>query len=292
MTSNENKPTRNQQREEARAKAKELREQHKKGERRKRLGLQVGIGAIVIGAVAIVWGAIASGSGGPAVSATPTNLIFDGGLKIGTGLQLYTNTFTPAPAPAPSASAAATTTPPNIVIYLDYQCPICQSFEVPNASQLKSWVNTGAATLEIHPLSFLDGRATPNEYSSRAGSAAICVAEYAPNSYFDYNALLFENQPKEGTAGPSNDDLVADLAKVQIQASDKLTNCIKNKAFGPWLLDHTSKVLSSPIPGTKETVDGTPYILVNGQRYTWNTGDELMSPARFAQFVQKASAQQ
>lgn len=289
MTSNENKPTRNQQREEARAKAKALREQHKKGERRKRLGLQLGIGAVIVAAVAIVAGAIATGSNSPASATTPANLIFDGGLKLGTGLQMYTDEFTPAP--APSATAGSTSVP-NIVIYIDYQCPICQSFEVPNSSQIKSWVNTGAATLEIHPLSFLDGRATPNEYSSRAGNAAICVAEYAPNSFFDYNALLFENQPKEGTAGPSNDELVADLAKVQITASDKLTSCIKDKSFGSWLLDNTSKVLSSPIPGTKETVDGTPYILVNGQRYTWKTGEELMSPARFAQFVQKASAQQ
>ena len=146
--------------------------------------------------------------------------------------------------------------------------------------------------MEYHPISFLDGRGSPNEYSSRAGNAAVCVAEYAPNSFFDYNALLFEKQPAEGTAGPSNDDLVADLAAVQITATDKLASCIKNKTFGPWLLDHTSKVLSTPIPGTTQTVDGTPYILVNGQRYTWTTGEELMSPARFAQFVQKASAQQ
>lgn len=289
MTSNENRPTRNQQREEARAKAKALREQHKKGERRKRVGLQVGIAVVILAAVGIVVGAIASGSGTPASATAPKNLIFDGGLKLGTGVQAFTSDFTPEPAPAATAGA---TTPPNIVVYIDYQCPICQAFEVPNSSQIKNWVNTGAATLEIHPLSFLDGRGTPNEYSSRAGNAAICVAEYAPNSFFDYNALLFEKQPAEGTAGPSNDELVKYLSQVQIPASEKLTSCIKNKEFGPWLLDHTSKVLSTPIAGTDQTVDGTPYILVNGQRYTWKTGEELMSPARFAQFVQAAGAQQ
>jgi protein-disulfide isomerase len=289
MTSNENRPTRNQQREEARAKAKALREQHKKGERRKRLGLQIGIAAVVIAAISIVVVAITSGSNSPATANAPANLTSDGGVKMGTGLEVFTSTYTPTPAPA---SSATTATPPNIVIYIDYQCPICQAFEVPNSSQLKNWVNTGAATLEIRPLSFLDGRGTPNEYSSRAGNAALCVAEYAPNSFFDYNALLFEKQPAEGTAGPSNDELVADLATVQIPASEKLTSCIKNKDFGAWLLDHTSKVLSTPIAGTSETVDGTPYILVNGQRYTWKTGEELMSPARFAQFVQAAGAKQ
>ena len=174
MTSNENRPTRNQQREEARAKAKALREQQKKGERRKRIGLQVGIAAVILAAVGIVVGAITSGSNSPASANTPTNLIFDGGIRLGTGLEAFTSDYTPTPAPAASAS---TSTPPNIVVYIDYQCPICQAFEVPNSSQLKNWVNTGAATLEIHPLSFLDGRGTPNEYSSRAGNAAICVAE-------------------------------------------------------------------------------------------------------------------
>lgn len=289
MTSNENRPTRNQQREEARAKAKALREQQKKGERRKRIGLQVGIAAVILAAVGIVVGAIASGSSTPASATAPANVTAEGGLKMGTGLEAFTATYTPSPAPA---ATAGTSTPPHIVVYMDYQCPICQAFEVPNSSQLKNWVNTGAATLEIRPLSFLDGRGTPNEYSSRAGNAAICVAEYAPNSFFDYNSILFENQPAEGTAGPSNDVLVEYLDKVQIPANEKLKSCIKNKDFGPWLLDHTSKVLSTPIAGTDQTVDGTPYILVNGQRYTWKTGEELMSPARFAQFVQAASAQQ
>jgi protein-disulfide isomerase len=291
MTSNQNKPTRNQQREEARAKAKAMREQHKKGERRKRLGLQVGIGAVVVAAITVIALAVSSGSGSNTQISAPANLIFDGGIKIGTGLRAFTSTVTPTATPVASASPS-TSTPPNIVIYLDYQCPICQSFEVPNSSQLKSWVNTGAATLEIHPISFLDGRGSPNEYSSRAANAAICVAQYAPDSFFDYSALLFENQPKEGTPGPSNDDLVSDLAKVQIPSSNKLVNCIKNKSFGQWISDHTSKVLSTPIPGTNQTVDGTPYILVNGQRYTWKTGEDLMSPARFAQFVQSASAHQ
>ena len=32
-------------------------------------------------------------------------------------------------------------------------------------------------------------------------------------------------------------------------------------------------------------------IFVNGQQYTWATGDELASPARFAQFVQLVTAE-
>jgi protein-disulfide isomerase len=44
-----------------------------------------------------------------------------------------------------------------------------------------------------------------------------------------------------------------------------------------------------PIPGTEIQVSGTPTVLVNGQQYTWETGEELASAARFAQFVQFAT---
>ena len=291
MSPNETKPTRNQQREEARAKAKALREQHKKEERRKRLGIRVGVIGVVAAALAIIVVALVSGGNSAGNAAAPSNFMFNDGIKIGAGVQAYTPNFTPTPAPSASATPS-TATVPNIIMYLDYQCPICQQFESANAAQLKSWVNTGAATLEIHPISFLDSRASLNEYSSRAANAAICVAQAAPNSFFDYSAYLYEHQPAEGTAGPSNDDLVADLAKVQISATADLTSCIKNKKYGVWVSNTTSKVLSTPIPGTKQTVDGTPYVLVNGHKYTWNTGQDLVNPARFAQFVQSSGATQ
>jgi protein-disulfide isomerase len=48
-------------------------------------------------------------------------------------------------------------------------------------------------------------------------------------------------------------------------------------------------VLAEPQDGIKVT--GTPTILVNGQQYVWEKGEELVSAARFATFVQSATAQ-
>jgi len=47
--------------------------------------------------------------------------------------------------------------------------------------------------------------------------------------------------------------------------------------------------LNEPHGGT--TVTGTPTILVNGNQYTWATGEDLVSAERFAQFVQSAVAE-
>ena len=274
------KHTRSEQREAARAKAKELREQHKKGEQRKRLALQFGVGGAVVAVIALVAFALVSGANKETV--VPKNMSFNNGIKIGTNLEAFTADYTPAP-------GKAGTSVPNIQIYLDYQCPVCQAFEVPNASQLESWVKTGAATVEYHPISFLDGRGSPNEYSSRAANAAICVAEHSPDNYFKFNNILFANQPEEGTAGPSNQDLISRASEAGVAVNDTFTSCVNDKVFANWISDTTDKVLSEPIKGTNYSVEGTPYILVNGKPYTWNTGEELVSPARFAQFVQASN---
>ncbi len=162
------KQTRSEQREAARAKAKVMREQHKKGEARKRMALQFGVGGAVVAVIALVVFALVSGANKEA--AVPANMSFNDGIKIGTNLEAFTPDYTPAP-----GEGGANV--PNIQLYVDYQCPFCRDFELPNQSQIESWVSKGMATFELHPISFLDGRATPNEYSSRAANAAICVAE-------------------------------------------------------------------------------------------------------------------
>lgn len=279
MTSNTPRPTRSEQREAARAKAKALREQQKKGDKRKRLFIQLGITAsvlVAVGAVALtIFGASTQST------AVPTNATFNNGVKIGTDLKVFTPTFTPT---APSGEQ-----PIEIIVYVDYQCPICAIFELPNSDQIKDWVATGAATLQMHTLSFLDGRGSPNAFSSRAANASMCVAEYSPDNFFSYNTRLFQAQPTEGAPGPENSELITFAEEVGATSMEQVSSCINEKSFGNWIKEATEKALTEPIPGTDIQVSGTPTILVNGQQYTWNTGEELASAARFAQFVQLVS---
>lgn len=289
MALNENRPTRSEQREATREKARQLREANARKERNKSLVLKVSVAVGVLAAVAIIAVTIFSGATqNNSAAGGPANLIYNNGIKIGTNLEAYTTTQTPTP--NPSAASATNGQVPNIVMYIDYQCPICGMFEQGNTEQLRSWVKSGAATLEIHPISFLDGRGSPNTYSSRADNAALCVANYSPNQFFDYSATLFAHQPAEGTPGPENAELIKRTTEVGVSQAAKIANCINNEDYKKWLTDDTSKVLdtSYSIAGTNIKVTGTPTIVVNGKQYSWSTEADLSSPARFAAWVQQA----
>ena len=283
MTSN-HKQTRSEQRDAARQKAKALREQNQKKAKRSKLVIQLSVVLVALGIVGGVAAVIAIEAANrvaaPVVDDVPKTLTELGGLKIGVGLQAFTADKTPTP-------EASETKAPEIVVYVDYQCPICQAFDLPNSAQIRSWVDTGAATVEIRPISFLD-RASLNEYSSRAANAAFCVANFEPDSYFDMHSNLMINQPAEGQEGLDDNELYK-VAQQSGAGTDEVKGCIQNKSFADYIEQHTQKVLNTPQQGV--TVTGTPTVLVNGAKFTWATGDELVSPEFFAQFVQTASAE-
>lgn len=283
MTSN-HKPTRSEQRDAARQKAKALRAENQKKAKRSKLLVQLSVVLVALGIVGGVAAVIAIEAANkvaaPVVEDSPKNLSELGGLKVGVGLQAFTADKTPTP-------EASETAPPEIVVYVDYQCPVCQAFDLPNAAQLRSWVDTGAATLEIRPISFLD-RASLNEYSSRAANAAFCVANFVPDAFFDMHSNLMINQPAEGQAGLDDNELY-EVAQTSGAGTTEVKGCIQNKSFANYIEQHTQKVLNEPQQGIQVT--GTPTILVNGTQFTWATGEELVSPEVFAQFVQTASAE-
>jgi protein-disulfide isomerase len=260
-------------------KAKQLREQHKKNEKRKGLFLKLGIGAGVVAVAAIIAAVVLTGvSNESGQSETPTNLTTNNGLLIGAGGVAILDGVVP----APIATPAAVTKPVHIVTYIDYQCPYCAYFENANLKQIKGWLDSGFATLEIRPLSFLDGRGSPNTYSSRAANAALAVAKYAPDKFFAFNEVLFQNQPEEGTKGPENDKLIEFAKSVGI-TNENFEKAVKDKDFGKWIRSNTDKVLGSPVSDSNPTVnlDGTPLVLVNGQSYT----GAIDNAAEFSQFV-------
>jgi protein-disulfide isomerase len=269
------RPTRSEQREQARAKARELREKKAQVDKRKRIlisiGLAVGIVAVVVGVIAAVM-AISTTSNTNAENAkkVPANTTALGGVLLGKGLL-----------PVTSAEAKKGN---QIVIYQDYQCPICKLFKDPNASQMKAWVESGLATVEYHPISFLDGQSL-NNYSSRSTNAALCVANSQPEKFYDVNTALYTNQPQENTAGPSDSDLKETLKGAGVVINDEINTCIDQKRYAKYIENRTAEAFSQPAVTGKEIPRGTPYVLVNGNVYDWGgKAEDLINPARFAQF--------
>jgi len=276
MAQNQPKLSRTEQREAARAKARELREDYKRGQKRRKLATRIGVVAGGLGVVAIILAIVLTGINNQSNnSKSPANFLFDGGIKIGAGAQAFTKTSTPTP------TAPATKHVPNIKIYLDFECPSCGIFEQANSAQITNWVETGAATLEVHPISIVNGNhsSTPN-WSLSAGNAALCVANYDPNSFLKVHNWLYSLQPTNQDelfnsrwAAADSEQIKTQLKSFGVAKFDKISSCIDKGTYVSWLKDETSRVVPS-------IVTGTPTILIDGKPYT---GD--IDPASVAQAV-------
>lgn len=276
-------PSKNDRRVAAREKAQQLRLEQKKKEKRNRHLIQ---GGIIVGVLAIV-GAIVFGviAAIPKTNPGPLNMLSDG-IRIGESFVAET---TPALQPGDEPVASVPSDDPEVVdirIYLDYFCPACGVFEEANNMQIATWVDSGAAKLEIHPVSILDRASLGSQYSTRAANAAACVANYAPNNFFAYNALLFANQPDESTSGLSNDQLIKLAKTAEAESTDLIETCINEVRFKKWVNAATARAFEGPLPNADITkVEKTPTVLVNGQLYEGPTDD----PTEFAKFVSTAS---
>jgi protein-disulfide isomerase len=174
----------------------------------------------------------------------------------------------------------------NIRVYVDYLCPLCGDFENANNEQIAQWVDSGAATVEIHPVAILTSKSAGTKYSLRAANAAACVANYSPDDFFAFSSALFVDQPEETSPGRSNDEIKAVVRESGVNtALPSINSCIEDGTYESWVTAATNRALDGPIPNSSmESIIGTPTILVNGKPYTGSLED----PKEFASFVQVA----
>jgi protein-disulfide isomerase len=273
-------------REHARELARVERESAKRRQKRNRLFLQGGIVAIVLAVAAVVVVVIATSTSVSSVS--PKNMASNGILFTGDGTAISsvtTKALEPDADPVPT-DTSATDAAVNIVTYIDYACPICQTFEAANTEQITGWVTQGAATLEIHPISILDRVSLGTKYSSRAANAAVCVANYEPDQYLAVNDALFAGQPEENTSGLDTAALRTLVADAGAD-SDEVASCITDKTFGDWVEAATDRATDGELASDTVTeFVGTPTVLVNGELYQGSISDA----AAFAAFVAEVAA--
>jgi len=282
-TSGDSRLSKNDRREAAREKARVLREEQKKKDRRTKLLLQGGIilaSLAIIGVVALVL----VNSIKP-VGPGPLNMQSDG-IQITQG---FLATETPAlkaggdPIPHERDDASGVI---DIQMYVDYLCPFCGIFETTNGDYIGSLIENGGANVEIHPIAILDRLSQGTKYSTRAVNAVACVANYSPNQVYDFHNLLFANQPAENSSGLSDDEMIGFTTQAGVDSADKISSCIKSQDFKPWVTNASARALNGPIPNSDvEKITGTPTILVNGQKYP-GAVDDL---AAFQAFVIQAA---
>lgn len=159
----------------------------------------------------------------------------------------------------------------DVQLWIDMQCPACKAYEARVDSALEKYVANGTASLTVHPIAILDNSSS-TKYSTRAGSAVVCAA--AEGKFWQYSKALFENQPAEGSAGLTDDELV----KYGVEAgltSAAFKTCVTSQAQSAWIAASTKAA-------TAAGVTGTPTIKVEGKSLTSGTLEELESAIKAA----------
>lgn len=248
--------TKAQRREAARAEALALQRKQAQRDKRNR-AITLGVLAIAVVALAVVvWMIVREGgrSGMEKVDSIPSSAT----IAEGTGI----------PIGAGGVAGVVNEGAPEVATYLDFLCPHCAEFEAANGESLRSMLDNGDATLVVHPIAIVDPSA--DGHSVRGATAFAWVADNAPESAFDYQQLLFENQP---SGDGLSDQQLADLAEqagVPADVADGIADGTAHETFQEWVEAATAQASSNEELRSDEGGFGTPTVTIDGHRWEGN----------------------
>ena len=154
-----------------------------------------------------------------------------------------------------------------VTFYEDFLCPACGNFERTFGPTVSKLIDVGAIAADYSMVSILDSQRNQN-YSSRAGAAAMCVADESIDAFRRFHSALYsaDIQPNErGTSFPDNARLI-ELAR-EAGAAGKVPDCINSGKY-------VSKVAGE---AAAAKINATPTIKINGDDYEPSTPDALVS---------------
>jgi protein-disulfide isomerase len=168
-------------------------------------------------------------------------------------------------ATADGAVITAGSGPVVIDIYEDYLCPSCERFEERYGNELTTALNEGRISVRFHSIAILDELSAPTGYSTRAANAALCSV---PAGIFPrYHKRLFDDQPAEGSAGLSDDQLIALGSELGTQGD--FAACVQGGTNVDAVKAETEKATNDPALQTQGRF-GTPTVAINGQKADLN----------------------
>ncbi|TVS85815.1 DsbA family protein [Mycobacterium helveticum] len=154
-----------------------------------------------------------------------------------------------------------------VSFYEDFLCPACGNFERTFGPTVSKLIDIGAIEADYSMVSILDSPRN-QDYPSRAGAAALCVADESISAFRRFHAALFSTdiQPSErGTSFPDNAKLI-EIAR-ESGVVGKVPDCINS---GKYLSKVTGEAAAAHI-------NATPTIKINGSDYDPSTPDALVA---------------
>ena len=144
--------------------------------------------------------------------------------------------------------------PVTVDVYLDFQCPICKTFEDESGPTLQKYVDEGTVKITYHPVAYLDRFSSGTEYSSRSSAASGCASD--AGKFPEFLTALYANQPEENGTGLTDATMISLAQKAGI-TGDTFATCVNDQKYADWTKSVTDEA-------SKAGVNGTPTIKVNG----------------------------
>jgi protein-disulfide isomerase len=247
MSKKQSKATKQANMQRASERAAAIRAEYERKERRSRaIVVAAAVVGVLLVVVAIAVGLNSGGGGEGQTSSPPANAVDSYAVPMGDD-------------DAPVA----------VTVYEDMMCPACGAFEQVSSERLKEYAASGDVQVRYHVVSFLD-RGSQDRYSTRAANAIAVVLDTAgPEAAVDFHDALFVNQPGEGGAGLSDDQMI-DLAVEAGADEQAIRGPIEDLKFEPWVEDATEE-------WSKRGFTGTPTVTVNGDKVEFTTAEDLLA---------------
>lgn len=154
-----------------------------------------------------------------------------------------------------------------VEVYEDFLCPGCASFEAATAGPLAEAAEAGKVQVKYYPIEIL-GRY--GDYSKRAANAFGVVLDVSgPEVAKEFHDLLFAQQPAESGELP-DDEWLIDLAVEAGAEEAGIRDDIEDMTFELWVENANEHA-------SQEDVRSTPWVLVDGERFTGDPADLVAS---------------
>lgn len=170
--------------------------------------------------------------------------------------------------------------PVSLTIYTDYSSPDAATFLTVNDLLMRGLLDSGTATISIHPVALPELSGGDGDYAVRAANAAACVAEYTTASFWEFHVALFANQPTGPERSATDDDLVELAEGSGVDRMSEVDACIRNGTFEPWVEDRSAEVTGHG----SLVVDRLPVVLADGRAYAGS----ISSNTEFRAFLASA----
>ena len=167
--------------------------------------------------------------------------------------------------------SAEGTNDPKVVIsmYEDFLCPACGMFERAMGPTISKLIDAGAVAADYRMVAILDSGS--NDYSSRSGAAAYCVADESIDAFRRFHAELYDVNIQPDERGPNFPDntKIIEYAR-QAGAAGGVRGCIERDTY------------TDMVKSMAETsgIHSTPTIRINGEDYAWSTPEALVAKVK------------